>query len=38
MGDKKYMKLTKVKIKNFRSIKDSGDVDFTDNLFVGINR
>ncbi len=28
------MKLTKVRIKNYRSIKDSGEISFTDNLFV----
>ena len=28
------MKITKIRIKNFRSIKDSGDIEFVDNLFV----
>ena len=28
------MKLEKIRIKNFRSIKDSGDIVFSDNLFV----
>jgi predicted ATP-dependent endonuclease of OLD family len=28
------MKLTKVRIKNYRSIKDSGEISFTDDLFV----
>ncbi len=28
------MKISKVRIKNYRSIKDSGDLFFTDNLFV----
>jgi predicted ATP-dependent endonuclease of OLD family len=28
------MKITKIRIKNYRSIKDSGDIDFVDNLFV----
>jgi predicted ATP-dependent endonuclease of OLD family len=28
------MRLSKVQIKNFRSIKDSGDIEFNDNLFV----
>jgi len=28
------VKITKIRIKNFRSIKDSGDIEFVDNLFV----